>query len=235
MFRYERPQAGRYRQFHQANVEALGELNPAVDAEVIAMLIDFFGALGLGDRLELHVNSIGDAGRPGPAYIARPRRTTSAARGRALRANARRGSGATRCACSTARCPTASPSSRRRRPSSTRCRPRPRSTSRACARYLDVMGQAYTVDPAARPRPRLLRAHHVRGEDRGPGRPGRGRGRRALRRPDRAARRTRGSRHRLRHRPRARRPAPGRTISSGGAAAAASCSDPAGRRCRSSA
>jgi histidyl-tRNA synthetase len=72
MFRYERPQAGRYRQFHQANVEALGETHPALDAEVIAMLIDFFGALGLGARLDLHVNSIGDAGTR-PAYIARLR------------------------------------------------------------------------------------------------------------------------------------------------------------------
>src|SRR6267142_1036962 len=62
MFRYERPQAGRYRQFHQANVEALGDVNPAVDAEVICMLMDFFQALGLDDRLALHVNSIGDAG-----------------------------------------------------------------------------------------------------------------------------------------------------------------------------
>jgi histidyl-tRNA synthetase len=70
MFRYERPQAGRYRQFHQANVEALGETHPALDAEVIAMLLDFFGALGLADRLELHVNSIGDAGDR-PAYVAR--------------------------------------------------------------------------------------------------------------------------------------------------------------------
>jgi histidyl-tRNA synthetase len=70
MFRYERPQAGRYRQFHQANVEALGETHPALDAEMIAMLIDFFRALGLADRLELHVNSIGDAGTR-PAYLAR--------------------------------------------------------------------------------------------------------------------------------------------------------------------
>lgn len=70
MFRYERPQAGRYRQFHQANVEALGETNPAVDAEVIAMLMDFFRALGLHDRLALHVNSIGDAADRG-VYIAR--------------------------------------------------------------------------------------------------------------------------------------------------------------------
>ena len=69
MFRYERPQAGRYRQFHQANVEALGEPSPAVDAEVICMLMDFFRALGLDDRLALHVNSIGDAGDRG-AYVA---------------------------------------------------------------------------------------------------------------------------------------------------------------------
>jgi histidyl-tRNA synthetase len=70
MFRYERPQAGRYRQFHQADVEALGESHPALDAEVIAMLMDFFGALGLAERLELHVNSIGDAATR-PAYRAR--------------------------------------------------------------------------------------------------------------------------------------------------------------------
>src|SRR5262245_60173444 len=70
MFRYERPQAGRYRQFHQANVEALGETHPALDAEVIAMLVDFFGALGLSHRLALNVNSIGDRGTR-PAFVAR--------------------------------------------------------------------------------------------------------------------------------------------------------------------
>jgi len=61
MFRYERPQAGRYRQFHQINVEALGEAASALDAEVLGMLMAFFGALGLGERAVLHVNSIGDA------------------------------------------------------------------------------------------------------------------------------------------------------------------------------
>jgi histidyl-tRNA synthetase len=70
MFRYERPQAGRYRQFHQANVEALGEPQPAVDAEVIAMLMDFFRELGLAERLALHVNSIGDTADRA-TYIAR--------------------------------------------------------------------------------------------------------------------------------------------------------------------
>jgi histidyl-tRNA synthetase len=61
MFRYERPQAGRYRQFHQLNVEALGEPHAALDAEVIAMLVEFFRALGLAERLQLELNSIGDA------------------------------------------------------------------------------------------------------------------------------------------------------------------------------
>jgi histidyl-tRNA synthetase len=61
MFRYERPQAGRYRQFHQVNVEALGEALPALDAEILDMLMAFFGRLGLRDRVVLHVNSIGDA------------------------------------------------------------------------------------------------------------------------------------------------------------------------------
>ena len=64
MFRYERPQAGRYRQFHQANIEALGEASPAVDAEVVCMLVDFFRALGLAHRLALHVNSTRATGRP---------------------------------------------------------------------------------------------------------------------------------------------------------------------------
>lgn len=66
MFRYERPQAGRYRQFHQVNVEALGESHPALDAEVIAMLLEIFKNLGLAGRLELRLNSIGDSAcRPG--------------------------------------------------------------------------------------------------------------------------------------------------------------------------
>jgi histidyl-tRNA synthetase len=67
MFRYERPQAGRYRQFHQLNLEALGEVHPALDAEVIAVLVELFRGLGLADRLTLSLNSIGD-GACRPAY-----------------------------------------------------------------------------------------------------------------------------------------------------------------------
>jgi len=66
MFRHERPQAGRYRQFHQLDLEAIGDVHPALDAEVIAALMELFKDLGLTDRLTLYINSIGDAAcRPG--------------------------------------------------------------------------------------------------------------------------------------------------------------------------
>lgn len=58
MFRYDRPQAGRMREFHQFGIEALGEENPAVDAEVILLAVDFLRSLGLKD-LELSLNSVG--------------------------------------------------------------------------------------------------------------------------------------------------------------------------------
>ncbi|MCX6020979.1 MAG: histidine--tRNA ligase [Chloroflexi bacterium] len=66
-FRYERPQAGRLRQFHQFGVEALGEVDPALDAEVIEMAWRLFERLGL-DGLGLKINSIGDAACR-PAYL----------------------------------------------------------------------------------------------------------------------------------------------------------------------
>lgn len=58
MFRYDRPQAGRMREFHQFGIEALGEENPAVDAEVILVAMDFLRSLGLKD-LSLSLNSVG--------------------------------------------------------------------------------------------------------------------------------------------------------------------------------
>ncbi len=58
MFRYERPQAGRQRQFHQAGIEIFGSSDPMVDAEVILLNLDLFKALGLKD-LEVNVNSVG--------------------------------------------------------------------------------------------------------------------------------------------------------------------------------
>jgi len=60
MFRYERPQKGRQRQFHQFDVEALGFEGPDVDAEQIVLLARLWKALGISG-VELHVNSIGDA------------------------------------------------------------------------------------------------------------------------------------------------------------------------------
>ena len=61
MFRHERPQKGRYRQFHQFNVEALGFAGPDVDAEQIVLLARLWKALGLADGIALKINSIGDA------------------------------------------------------------------------------------------------------------------------------------------------------------------------------
>jgi histidyl-tRNA synthetase len=58
MFRYERPQAGRQRQFHQAGVEAFGPADPSLDAEVIQLSVRLFEALGLKD-LEVDINSVG--------------------------------------------------------------------------------------------------------------------------------------------------------------------------------
>lgn len=59
MFRYERPQAGRQRQFHQIGVEVLGSPSPRADAEVIAIAADILHNLGL-KNLHLNLNSIGD-------------------------------------------------------------------------------------------------------------------------------------------------------------------------------
>lgn len=59
MFRHERPQKGRYRQFHQIGVEALGSGHPHVDIEVIAMLYELYSRLGIGG-LTLQINSLGD-------------------------------------------------------------------------------------------------------------------------------------------------------------------------------
>jgi histidyl-tRNA synthetase len=59
MFRYERPQKGRYRQFYQIDAEVFGVENPVVDAEVIVMLIHFLRKVGL-EKLELQINTLGD-------------------------------------------------------------------------------------------------------------------------------------------------------------------------------
>ncbi len=67
MFRYDRPQAGRYRQFWQFDVEAIGDPGPAVDAEIIELGLRFYGEVGVRD-VQVLVNSIGDPACR-PAYI----------------------------------------------------------------------------------------------------------------------------------------------------------------------
>ena len=67
MFRYDRPQAGRYRQFWQFDVEAIGDPGPAVDAELIELGLRFYRDIGL-EGVEVLLNSIGDAACR-PAYI----------------------------------------------------------------------------------------------------------------------------------------------------------------------
>ncbi len=59
MFRHERPQKGRYRQFYQLGVEAFGLPGPDIDAELILMTMHFWRRLGLVEQLTLHLNSLG--------------------------------------------------------------------------------------------------------------------------------------------------------------------------------
>ncbi|MDO4434231.1 MAG: histidine--tRNA ligase [Alysiella sp.] len=59
MFRRERPQKGRYRQFHQVGVEALGFADPDIDAEMVAMCADLWRELGILQHLTLEINSLG--------------------------------------------------------------------------------------------------------------------------------------------------------------------------------
>jgi histidyl-tRNA synthetase len=69
MFRYDRPQAGRYRQFWQFDVEAIGDAGPAIDAEIIELATRFYRDAGL-PAIDLRLNSIGDANCR-PAYVER--------------------------------------------------------------------------------------------------------------------------------------------------------------------
>src|SRR5581483_514116 len=67
MFRHDKPQAGRYREHHQFGCEALGEEDPAVDAEMIGLLYHFYTKLCL-KQIRVYINSIGD-GNCRPQYI----------------------------------------------------------------------------------------------------------------------------------------------------------------------
>src|SRR5580704_10733268 len=60
VFRYERPQKGRYRQFHQIDAEILGVAQPQADIELIALARRILDALGIGERVQLELNTLGD-------------------------------------------------------------------------------------------------------------------------------------------------------------------------------
>lgn len=61
LFRYERPQKGRYRQFHQLDAEVIGAAEPAADVEVIALGAQLLSELGIADKVTLQLNTLGDA------------------------------------------------------------------------------------------------------------------------------------------------------------------------------
>jgi histidyl-tRNA synthetase len=80
MFRYDRPQAGRFRQFWQWDVEAIGDPGPAIDAEILELGIRFYRSCGLDD-VEAKLNSIGDPACR-PSYLAALRAFYEGHRGR---------------------------------------------------------------------------------------------------------------------------------------------------------
>ena len=80
MFRRERPQKGRYRQFHQVDVEAFGMEGPSIDVEIIQVALDYLRACGLAES-QLVLNSVGDA-KCRPAYIETLRAALRAQEGR---------------------------------------------------------------------------------------------------------------------------------------------------------
>ena len=186
MFRRERPQKGRYRQFFQIGAEAIGSESPVVDAEVIEMVVEILKRVGLSgfqaaDQLR---------GRPQlPAAVrraaARGAEGTSRRRCAAIASAARR---PIRCACSIAR---SRPTSR----SSTSCPHIPDYLCEACRAHFDAVkqfldGSRDRIRSPAAPgaRPRLLHAHDVRSRARLARRAELRAGRRPLRRPRGVAR-----------------------------------------------
>ena len=196
-FRYERPQAGRYRQHHQLGVEAIGTDDPDVDVEVIALLWGFYGALGLR-RLRLQLNSLGDR-ECRPAYFERAARRISR---RTPPTSVRR-------ARETLSLNPLRVLDSKREEDRAVITGAPHMVDHLCAGCdahfarvqsgLEAARRSIRARTATRARPRLLHPHDVRVRRRC-ARVGaeRRRWRRALRRARRAARRARDARHRLR-------------------------------------
>ena len=116
MFRYERPQKGRYRQFHQIGAELIGAAEPLADAEVIACGWDILKALGIAGDVVLELNTLGDRGEPRRLSRRAGRRISPHTAPRCPR-TAGTGWSATRCASSTPRTRATAASSPARRPS----------------------------------------------------------------------------------------------------------------------
>ncbi len=198
-FRRERPQKGRYRQFWQIGAEAIGNDDPAVDAEVIVLLAELLEELGVSSRLR--IGSLGT-----PATRADYRDELQAY----LRANedALAAEVAARIDLNPLRAfDSDDPSTQRVMQAAPRLLDRLTDDDRehfeAVRRLLDVAGLAHEVDTHARARARLLHAHRVRVHLRRPRRPVGRRRRRPLRRADREARRTADAGRRLGRRRRA--------------------------------
>ena len=113
MFRYERPQAGRLRQFHQIDAEVFGAEDPAIDAELIVMLMEYLDAMGI-EGLALQINNLGDK-ECRPAYAAALQDYLSERKRSILALKSPSASSATRCAFWTARTRLTRRSSRARR------------------------------------------------------------------------------------------------------------------------
>ena len=180
MFRYERPQKGRYRQFHQIDIELIGSAEPLADAEVIACGWHILQALGVADATVLEINTLGDKESRQPT--ARPWSPISPNTRPPCRRTAWRGWTATRCASSTARMTPTAASSPTPQPSRLSDRGRRRHSTRGCRRTWtnSACPSGKTTHSA---RPRLLRPHRVRIRHHQTRRAGHGDGRRAVRWP----------------------------------------------------
>ena len=101
-FRYERPQKGRFRQFHQLDAEVIGAAEAAADVELLSLGDQLLRELGIHEGVTLQLNTLGDA-ETRDAWRAALVEHFAAHRGSACRRTASSGSSATRCASSTPR------------------------------------------------------------------------------------------------------------------------------------
>ena len=102
LFRYERPQKGRFRQFHQLDAEIIGAAEPAADVELLVLADQLLHELGIADGVTLQLNTLGDA-RDARRVARRAGRAFRGASRRSFRRQPGRGWRRIRCASSTAR------------------------------------------------------------------------------------------------------------------------------------